>query len=209
MPTGNWFDAVTPAGVTAWADVATDRLTSNPSIVQLDLVTGAETILVSFNGDLTDGVIAASGNTAIATVASPTADGGKLVVTPVAVGSTTIVLGPYSTAPAKNVSVTVVDTTVVGDVTALTTTTIPTVTIGGAPFTIRVLDQDGDPLPGTASRLVEVDISKPGYLTAAHASLDGYVTFYPRGVGVASVTFTHHNRSGTKVTLTVSIEVEP
>ena len=131
---------------------------------------------------------------------------------PVAVGSTTLVIGPHQ-GVTKTVAVSVVDTRLPippWTVTAIKTDVIAPVYISGGPFEVTVLDQDDDPLPATGPDVrVEVDISKPGYLSAANASLTGVVMFYPRGVGVATVTFTYHDAFSGKLTLEKTIEVLP
>ena len=213
MPLAEWFDAIKD-GVTAWDDVVTTpQITVVPSSITLDLALGEASFTATYLGSPVVGASMVVSSVLVATaVNAVTQAGGIGRLFPVAVGSTTLVIGPHQ-GVTKTIAVSVIDTRVVappGVVTSIKTGVIGPVYINSGPFEVTVLDQDDDPLPATGPDVrVEVDISKPGYLSAANASLTGVVMFYPRGVGVATVTFTYHDAFSGKLTLEKTIEVLP
>lgn len=67
---------------------------------------------------------------------------------------------------------------------------VPTgLTNGSGPFTLRILDQNNNPLP--ASPPCSVVISKPGYVDGPPFIANGKLTLDPRGKGTATVTVTY------------------
>jgi len=214
MPTGNWFTSQTSSGETAWADVSLDNLTSDPASITVDLAFDFGTAILKYNGVGTAGIPAAITNTALVTsVTSESTAGGALEFIPLVVGTTDLTIGPYLAGEAVVVPLAVIDSRgslPSGVVTRLTAGLIPDVQIGAAPFTFQVFDQSGNALPGVVrSKRLEIEISRPGYVSAAHAALNGVISICPRGVGVSTVTFVYHDATYGRLRISRTIEVLP
>jgi hypothetical protein len=191
-------------------------ISASPTSISLNLIDGAGEVTIYANGKTQAGLSALSTNSLVAVAASKTGFGGKLEITPVAVGTCTVLVTKASRFGGQmtiEIPVTVTEGTVAGDVTAITTDGDSvdengnhTIEIDDTPYFIALKDQNGDPITGF-DHVVKVDVSTPGYIRAPHTVIDGTLPVYPQGVGIATVTLELHDETAGRVTKTCTVEV--
>ena len=112
MPTGLWFEAVTPSGLTAWDDVNPDpirRIDVDP--VELDLAVGSKVVRARVGAFPASAAPVRIENQSVAYVTELYANAaGEIVAHPLSVGMTYMLVGPLPNVQATIVPVTVVDT---------------------------------------------------------------------------------------------------
>ena len=184
MPTDLWFEGVTPEGYTAWADLS--NLTLSLSPVVLDLKTGRKFVQVMEGDEPARNVIVSVGDAAIARADDVlTSSDGRVRVTPISVGVTSMTAGPSATHRAVTTTVTVVDTR---GQSALTISPPSPITLdlmtGG--ITLHAL-YGGRPIRGVTA-VVEDD----GIVSAIDLESDymGHIRIEPNAVGATQITLT-------------------
>ncbi len=168
MPTGTWFDAVTDALQTAWADdIAQTGITSNKASLLLDLYTGDQSFVVSVN-DSPRASVPVLASSAIVAVPATSGTLGFVTVTPVAVGSAVIYVGPFLGYEAIEVAVSVIDTrpTSAESIQVIPDAATLDIAYGGKTFQVLFAGKPVADIPltliGTAAHLVETNVDEDG-----------------------------------------------
>lgn len=168
--------------------IPTNGISTIPGILSLDIATGEKQFIAQVGGVNTAGVPIASANTAIATVSSSLSGiGGIVTVTPISAGSTNINVGPYGGEAARQLPVTVVDTTAAPTIELVITPAGPValdIRFGGKTF---VVTYDGDPVVGA---VVSIDNPLLADVIDLVTDAQGRFRIEPLAVGTAIVTVT-------------------
>lgn len=207
--------AVSSSAVTVTTSaIVIDPEIDNADPIALDLITGPLDVQITKAGSPQSRLPVSSSNTAIVTTESQTGFDGRVLLTPVAAGSAEVyitVTNAYSGVESTlTLSVTVTSGTALGTVSSLQLqSAVPTVTNGGGPFTLTVLDQDGDALSSSPLLACDVAYSRPRRVSGPASISAGSLTLYPVGVGSSTVTVIYHDPTNGAVILDIPITVLP
>ena len=184
MPTAEWFDAVTPDLMTAWADINAGPPAMTLDPVELDLATGQVVYAVRVGGFPVAGAPVSITDQSVAYSLDVFTNGnGEARIVPVAVGETIVTVGPTPTYGVASARVTVVDTR---EESALTITPSSPITLdlmtGG--ITLRAF-YAGKRISG-----VEVSGANDGVVEIVDGESDawGGIRIEPMAVGTTTIT---------------------
>jgi hypothetical protein len=184
---------------------------ADPESLALTLVGGPGSVKILSEGVPQAGLTVTSGNSQILSVEEKTRINGDMVATPLAVGSTTVLVTKTSRSDTGvmtiQVPVTVTEGVASGEVTTIDPGGDYTIYINQSPYYIQLRDQHGQPLTDPAKE-IEVTVSKPGYVAAPHV-VNGVLPVYPKGVGIATITLALKDPAPGKIESSFTVEVLP
>lgn len=184
MPTGTWFNAVTPAGHTAWLGV--DAMTLRLEPIFLDLASGKRTYTVWGGDSPARGATIYIDDQSIAySTGIFTSGNGTITLYPVSVGTTTINIGRTASYTGTSSTITVTDSRVSSSLVVTPVSPINLNLMTGG-VTLSAI-YNGKPIKG-----LSVVSSNPEIISVIDDESDynGHIRIEPRAIGEATVTIT-------------------